>query len=87
MKVLLHPKTAQFLEKLNKQLSDRIKEKLKELENNPKKGKLMSHSNFWILRIGDYRAIYEISKDMVIILYIGHRKKVYEDFSRLFFIF
>jgi mRNA-degrading endonuclease RelE of RelBE toxin-antitoxin system len=40
---------------------------------------------FWRIRIGDYRAIYEIveNREMVIVLYIGHRNRVYDDFSRL----
>ncbi|MCD6467139.1 MAG: type II toxin-antitoxin system RelE/ParE family toxin, partial [Methanomicrobia archaeon] len=40
---------------------------------------------FWKLRIEDYRAIYEIKvkEKKVIILFIGHRKTVYDDFSRL----
>lgn len=40
---------------------------------------------FWRIRIGDYRGIYEIDekKKIVIILYIGHRNRVYDDFSRL----
>ncbi len=45
----------------------------------------MKHSDFWSLRIGDYSTIYEIdrAKKQVIILFVGHRKKVYDDFSKL----
>jgi mRNA interferase RelE/StbE len=45
----------------------------------------LRHSEFWRLRIGDYRAIYEVdrSKEQIVVLYIGHRKDVYDDFSRL----
>jgi mRNA interferase RelE/StbE len=36
------------------------------------------------LRVGDYRVIYEIQKNEVIIFKIGHRKEVYSQiFSRL----
>ena len=68
------------------QEKDRIKEKLKQLKNNPQKtGKHLKHSEYFRLRIGDIRAIYEINqtKKQVIILYIGHRKNVYDDFSKL----
>lgn len=85
--VLLHPKTANTLNKMDKKLKKRITEQLKELKNHPQKsGKQLKYSQFWSLRIGDYRAIYEINTDkkQVIILYIGHRKKVYDDFSKLF---
>lgn len=85
--VLLHPKAAKELEKIEKSIKTRIIEKLKALKEDPEKaGKRLKHSDFWSLRIGDHRAIYEIHKDknQVIILYIGHRKKVYDDFSKMF---
>ena len=60
--------------------------KIKELEKSPKKGKHLKYSNFWRLRVENYRIIYEIEeKEKIIkILYIGHRKNVYDDFSKLF---
>ena len=84
-KVLLHPKAARFLEKLDAFPKDRIRQSLRELEDSPEKGEHLKHSPFWRLRIGDYRAIYEIDKEggPVIVLFIGHRKNVYDDFSRL----
>jgi mRNA interferase RelE/StbE len=84
-KVLLHPKAARFLEKLDTSFKDRIIQNLKEVEDSPEKGEHLKHSPFWRLRIGDYRAIYEIDKEesQVIVLFIGHRKDVYDDFSRL----
>jgi mRNA interferase RelE/StbE len=83
--ILLHPKSNDFLNNTNSNLKERIKSKLKELNLNPEKGKKLKYSDFWRIRIGEYRAIYEINKSdkQVIILYIGHRKKVYDDFSRL----
>jgi len=50
------------------------------------KGQALSRSQFRRIRVGDYRAIYEIDgRDRaVIILYIGHRSTVYDDFARLF---
>jgi mRNA interferase RelE/StbE len=85
--VLLHPKAAKALKKVDEQTRSRITEKLRELENHPEKaGKRLKYSDFWSLRVGDYRAIYEINrnKNQVIILFIGHRKKVYDDFSKIF---
>ena len=85
--VLLHPKAAKALEKIEKSLKSRIVEKLRELEDSPEKvGKSLKYSDFWSLRVGDYRAIYEIDrgKNQVIVLFIGHRKKVYDDFSKMF---
>ena len=85
--VLLHPKAAKALEKIEEQTRLRITEKLRELKNRPERvGKRLKYSEFWSLRVGDYRAIYEIDRDknQVIILFIGHRKKVYDDFSKMF---
>jgi len=85
--VLLHPKAAKALKKVDEQTRSRITEKLRELENHPEKaGKRLKYSDFWSLRVGDYRAIYEINrnKNQVIILFIGHRKKVYDNFSKIF---
>ena len=83
--VLLHPKANRFLENADKSLEKRIRKKLETLSTGPEKGKKLKHSDFWRLRIGDYRAIYEIksSKEKVVVLFIGHRKDVYDDFSRL----
>ena len=84
--ILLHPRATRFLEKLEKPLKNRIVEQLKGLRDSPeRKGERLMRSSFWRLREGDYRAIYEIDKDRksVIVLFIGHRRDVYDDFSRL----
>lgn len=83
--ILLHPKAAKALNKIEEKT--RITGKLKQLKTSPEKaGKRLKHSEYYSLRIGDYRAIYEINtnKKQVIILYIGHRKNVYDDFTKIF---
>jgi mRNA interferase RelE/StbE len=85
--VLLHPKAAKELDKLAKQIKDRIIARLKDLRDKPQAlGKILKPSAFWSLRIGDYRVIYKIDKPekRVLVLSVGHRKKVYDDFSKLF---
>lgn len=83
--VLLHPKANKFLENLDENLRERIKKKLETLRSKPEAGKKLKHSQFRRLRIGDYRAIYEVKREeeKVIVLFIGHRRDVYDDFSRL----
>jgi len=83
--ILLHPKANNFLKTIEKKLQHRLKQKIKELRFNPKKGKKLKHSDFYRLRIGEYHIIYELDlqKEQVTVLFIGHRKKVYDDFSRL----
>ncbi|MBI4167495.1 MAG: type II toxin-antitoxin system RelE/ParE family toxin [Candidatus Aenigmarchaeota archaeon] len=83
--VILHPSAAKFLESLDGQFKERVKNKLEELKQYPERGKPLKYSHFRSLRIGDYRALYEIhraSKE-VVILFIGHRRDVYDDFSKL----
>lgn len=85
--VLLHPKAAQSIDKIGEPTRIRIKERLDELKEDPeKKGSRLRHTEFWRLRIGDYRGIYEIKREkgQVIVLYVGHRRDVYDDFSRIF---
>lgn len=42
-------------------------------------GKPLRHTlkNLWSLRVGNYRVIYQIKEQTVLILKIGHRKEVY----------
>jgi mRNA-degrading endonuclease RelE of RelBE toxin-antitoxin system len=85
--VFLHPKAAKELEKIENTTRTRIVERLRDLKDNPERvGKALRHSNYWSLRVGDCRAIYEIdrARRQVIVLFVGHRKKVYDDFSKLF---
>ena len=85
--VLLHPKALKELKEIDESTRDRIKKALKELEGEPTaQGKQLKHSEYWSLRVGDYRAVNEIwvEKKRVVVLFIGHRKNVYDDFSRLF---
>ena len=60
-------------------------ESLRELEQSPDMGEQLKPSRFRRIRIGDYRAIYEVdrSSNRVIVLFIGHRKNVYDEFSKL----
>ena len=85
--VLLHPKAAGELNKIKEPTRSRIRERMMELRSDPEEaGKKLRYSDFWSLRIGDYRAIYEINRDreQVIVLYVGHRRNVYDDLSRIF---
>jgi len=85
--VLLHQKAAEELNKIREPTRQRIRKRLTELRGDPEAaGKRLRYTDFWSVRIGDYRAIYEIKRDrgQVIVLYIGHRRNVYDDFSRIF---
>jgi mRNA interferase RelE/StbE len=83
--VLLHPTAWKELQNLEDAVRSRIVEALWELKLKPTHtGKQLKGSKYWSLRIGDHRAIYEVSENprRVIVLFIGHRSEVYDDFSR-----
>jgi len=83
--VLLCPKAARALKKLQPSVRKRAIGLMKELSRTPEKGEQLKPSRFWRVRVGDYRVIYEVdrSSSKVVILFIGHRKDVYDEFSRL----
>ncbi|MBC7131265.1 type II toxin-antitoxin system RelE/ParE family toxin [Candidatus Bathyarchaeota archaeon] len=75
--------TSEFLKrlkKLDREAQIRVLKGVKVLEENPFSGKRLrgSLSGLLSLRIGDYRIIYQVSKDEVIIRTFGHRKSIYE---------
>jgi len=80
--IILKSPAKKFLKKLDKPSKIEIIKKLKKLKNNPKLGKLLLGRliGLWSLRIGDYRAIYQIrqSELLILILKIGHRKNIYD---------
>jgi mRNA interferase RelE/StbE len=84
--VFLHPKAAKELKKLPANIRSRITERARELREHPAQvGKQLSQSDFFSLRVGDYRVIYQIDEreKQVVILFVGHRSKVYDDFTNM----
>jgi mRNA interferase RelE/StbE len=85
-KVLFQVNAAKALEKLDETNRTRIKKALGELAVDPwKTGKPLHPSDYWGIRAGDYRAVYEIHQDQnqIIVIFVGHRKNVYDDFSKI----
>lgn len=83
--VLFTPKAARSLRKLKRAMGPRLFESLRSLETSPELGEQLKPSKFWKIRVGDYRVIYEIDgpRSRVVVLFIGHRKNVYDEFGRL----
>jgi mRNA interferase RelE/StbE len=73
-------KAVNQLNKLNLLISRRIFKNIEELKENPfSKGiKKLVNSIYYRLRVGDYRIIFRINQDNIIIVKIGHRKNVYK---------
>jgi len=81
-KIIFEKPAEKFFRKLNKKEQEQIAKKINELSLNPKLGKPLVDklSGLWSLRIGDYRAIYMIKNQelIVLVLKLGHRKNVYD---------
>ena len=76
------PSVLKSLKKFPKRDLVRIKKKVEELGSDlpdPKTTKMKGNNSFHKVRSGDYRIIYEIHNDRLVILVvkIGHRKDVY----------
>jgi mRNA interferase RelE/StbE len=79
MKVELKPQAIKDLRGLQKQDASRIAAKLQELENGPT-GNIKRLTNFtpeYRLRAGDYRVLFEVEDDTVVVYRVMHRKHVY----------
>lgn len=73
---------AKVLKKLPKQDRRRIRDKIDNFAENlpdPITTKMKGDNPFHRVRVGDYRIIYEIQEDtlVILVLKIGHRKEVY----------
>lgn len=79
--IKLHPKVDKFIKKCDKQLSERILNKLRLLKKEP--FKYLEHyggSDYYKLRIGDYRALIDVntSEKKIFVRVLDHRKRIYK---------
>ena len=77
---------AKALKKIPKASRKRIVDKIDSLAEsppNPDTTKMKGNNPFHKVRAGDYRIVYEIQKDVLVILIvkIGHRKDIYRNLS------
>jgi mRNA interferase RelE/StbE len=74
------------LSKIQHQQQNQIIENIRQLSENPRPSgcKKLSARQAWRIRIGDYRVIYEINDErlLVLVITIGHRKEVYRREAR-----
>ena len=69
------------LKKIDKSIAMRILKNIKKLEKYPNISnikKLKNHYPPHRYRIGDYRVLFDIEGDVIIIVHIKHRKEAYE---------
>lgn len=81
--VKLHPKIDKFLNKSEKDLSERIKAKLRLLKEDPFLYVEHFEGDYYKLRVGDYRALLDIetTRKKVFVRHIDHRSKIYKRMS------
>ena len=79
-KVIWDKKAKDALDKLEIVFARRIIIKVGELSENPfsKDIKRLKGESSFRLRVGDYRVIFDIVRDAIIILQVEHRKNIYE---------
>ena len=68
-------------EDLDKEIRDRIAAKLREYSKNPfKYARKLIHPKIgtYRFRIGDWRVIFDIDGENIVILRVGHRKDIYK---------
>ena len=81
-RVLFKPSAEKVLRKLPVSVQRRIVGAVEGLQDNPRPPgavKLMGEPDLWRTRVGDYRVIYSIDDDRLIVLVvrIAHRKDIY----------
>ncbi|MFH2019461.1 MAG: type II toxin-antitoxin system RelE/ParE family toxin [bacterium] len=79
---LLYTKSAvKDIQKLDIIAKKRLKKKLELLATNPPYySKKLIHSDLgtYRYRVGDYRVIFDVEKNKIIILRVGHRREIYK---------
>lgn len=69
------------IQKLDNVAKKRIKKKLEELSRNPiglSKKLISSSLGTYRFRVGNYRIIFDIDKQNIVILRVGHRREIYK---------
>jgi mRNA interferase RelE/StbE len=79
-KIIWDRKALDFLDKLDSSMARRIIIKVKDLAENPfsRDVKRLKGQPSFRLRVGDYRVIFDIIRDAIIVLKVGHRKSIYD---------
>ncbi len=82
-RVLISASAWRQLMKLGDKAQDKVSDAIYELENQPRPSgckKLKGEVNTYRVRVGDFRVLYEIHDDILVVLVvtIGDRKEVYD---------
>jgi len=80
--LIIKPAAEKSLDKVPLPFRRRVLDAMKELRSNPRPAgvvKLAGDDNLWRIRVGNYRVVYEVHDDrlIVLVLRVAHRKDVY----------
>ena len=79
--VFIERSAIKSLKKISEPFKSNITASIKQLRNDPRPhgSKKLTGREAWRIRIGDYRAIYEIddSKSAILVVVVGHRRDIY----------
>jgi len=80
LNTVFSPQAAKHLKKLNEPDKSRIIKAIKKLESDPPQGdiKSLAGKDGYRLRVGDYRALFDITKDKIIVHTIAPRGQIYK---------
>lgn len=81
-KLTFDPSALESLKSLDKTPRERIFSKIKDLRDHPEHfGKPLSGIDLWVLRIGDYRVLFDLyqTEEEIHVVKIGHRRDIYGD--------
>jgi mRNA interferase RelE/StbE len=81
-RILYTEEAARRIGKLDKSVKERVGKAIKKLSGQPEIGKRLTGllSDRWSYRVGDWRILYKVKKNevLILILTVGHRRDVYE---------
>ena len=80
-KILVTDRAVKDIEKLDLVTKKRIGEKLKLFAANPlnyAKKLINSQIGSYRFRVGDFRVVFDLKDDSIVILRVGHRKSIYK---------
>ena len=81
MKIKIQERAKKDLKKIDKQNVIKILKNIQKLENYPNISNIKILKNFYPpkrLRVGDYRVLFDVEENTIIIFNIKHRKDAYE---------
>jgi len=81
--ILFDPKPAKFVKKLDDETKKRIKGKLLKLQDDPFPSEVERVEGYkgekiFRVRVGDYRIVFDVEGNSILVLRVGHRKDIYK---------